>query len=167
MNNDLTDYGSLLSEHRRTWWSFIMFVVFFLCPFHMSLTLTLGMIYAVVGGNQWEHVNYFLILFFGGFTAWFGHWIWHRFFGVYYAAIYQEGVLLKNYFGEQFIAWETIEDTKSKNLMFNIQIFFTVFWRTLRIKHRDGVVVIESGTGFTFADWSLLFALHGYSDFGK
>ena len=166
MNNDHINYGTLLSEHWRTWWSLIMFVVFFLYPWLMSLLLTLGMIYAVVGGKQWETVNYFLIFFFGGFTVWFSHWILHRFFGAYYVAIYQKGVLLRNYFGEQFIAWETIEDTKINNITFSFQLII-IFWRTLTIKHRDGVIVIESGTGFTFSDWPLLFQLNGYSNIKK
>ena len=167
MNNDLTDYGSLLSEHRRTWWSFTMFVIFFLCPFFYCFSLTLYMIGNIVIGRQWETINLIIMFFFGGLAAWVAYWMRPRFFGVYYAAIYQKGLLVKNLFGEQFIAWETIEDTRPVLFGYNFFIFITIIWRTLRIKHRDGVVVIESGTGFTFADWSLLFALHGYSDFGK
>ena len=158
MNYDTTDYGLLLSEHRRTWWSFAMFVVFFLYLFLMALSSVLAMISVIVIGNQWEMPNYFLVLFFGGFTVWFAKWIWHRFSGIYYVAIYQKGVLVKNYFGEKFIIWETIEDVKSKKMLFQILLFF-VIWRTLTIQHCDGIIVIESGTGFTFSDWPHLFAL--------
>jgi len=167
VNNDHINYGTILSEHRRTWWAFIMFMVFFLIPFFYFFSLTLYTIGILVIGRQYETINLFLLLFFGGFAVWFAYWMKPRFFGIYYSAIYEKGLLVKNHFGEQFITWEMIEDARPVLFGYRFFLFVTIFWRTLTIKHRDGVVVIESGTGFTFSDWFLLFALHGYSDFGK
>jgi len=125
------------------------------------------MIGIIVIGRQCETIDLILILFFGVLAVWFAYWMRPRFFGIYYSAIYEKGLLIKNRFGEQFIDWEMIQDARPVLFGYGFFLFVRIIWRTLTIKHRDGVVVIESGTGFTFSDWPLLFALHGYSDFGK
>jgi hypothetical protein len=74
-----------------------VFIIYFIIPFVQAFALTFVML-SIVSRGMWEWSYWLLILFFGSFALWFGWWIKVRITGYDYAAVYENGLLLRSRF---------------------------------------------------------------------
>jgi hypothetical protein len=155
--SEYSDLGDFVSEYRRTSWSFVVFLFYFVLPFFMSFTISVGTLYGAIKMKSADMIFLFPIIFLGIFSFWFGWWILKRIFGYSYIVVYDKGLVVTSLWDERQILWENIHNVKPRSGVFVIQLFFVVCWETISLYTPNEKITIESGSGFTFHNFRQLF----------
>ena len=153
----ISDHGNLLVERGRTRASLAVFITIVLVPFAIFTALSFFAWRDWTATEGWD-MNPLGWLLFTLSVLIFLFWLFlRRIIGFQVARLYQNGLRLTSYFCDIWIPWNEISLLKHEHTIFYVK-FVPLKYNILIIFTSGKRFDIESGTGFTFADWKALFS---------
>jgi len=148
--------GNFVREYRRTRWSNVSFFLLVFLPFGIFIVLSILACFDLVALKEWDMnpLGWFILtLSINSFLLWL---LIRRAIGYFSVSLYENGMRLRSVLQDLWIPWEEIDALSREHTIFYVKLI-PLNYNIMKIRVADHRFDIESGTGFVFSDWELLF----------